>query len=122
MTSESKRAVAPDLSEDEIYNLISLTARQVVAFEKLRKAFDDCKKENILLYQRVGRLTALNGNNVKGIHTDDDEYLSSTPENIVGNHKRCLNFIILPPPIKTANEYADDNHYVQFKTDKNGNE
>ncbi len=49
---------------------ISLTPKQQIAFNNLRKAIEQCKKTKILLWDNYGKISGVNGRVVKIIAPD----------------------------------------------------
>lgn len=91
----------------EYQNAIGLTLGQKKAFDSLKKAITQCKKANILFYQNLESLGALNGNKVERITdkiTDPDV-----------SDEACLQYLLFPV-VKTECSWADDDHYVILKT------
>lgn len=77
-------------------NIKELTPEQTKAFKRLKKAFEDCKRSGIVMFNFYGDLNAYNGKLVNGM--SDDERHNSVP--VSGNN--AYNTLSIP------NEWADD--------------
>jgi hypothetical protein len=96
-------------TEEDYQAAIQLTNSQSKAFGKLKAAIALCKKTNILFYQNLETLGALNGNNVAYIGTDSDrEFL-----NMGSEEPCCLQFKDFPI-VTTSCSFADDNHFIKL--------
>ena len=89
-------------TEEEYQEAIELNNEQVKAFAALERAFSRCKKENILFYQNMDKLGALNGNNVRCVDEGCDAFAPN-----------CLQFKDYPI-VKLVDPFADDLHYVRL--------
>ena len=96
------------MKRDEVQKLIELTPEQDKAFSALSKAVKRCRKENILFYQCMETLGALNGNNVDSILCPDDRGGER------GSEEMSLHFLSFPC-VETECSFADDTHYVVLK-------
>ena len=83
-------------------DLFKLTTKQQRAFNKLKKALDDCKKANLFFYNNYGTLGVTDA---AKINQYDDVPTDFVDQYYVNN----LNEVKLP-----CNEWADDKHYFHL--------
>lgn len=106
------------LTAEDVQELICLTPRQQKAWDGLVKAVKLCKKEKIWFYQVLETLSGLNGNNVKDVRCEEDRILDNVPDFMFDYDTRCLNGgVSVFNGIYITCSFADDNHFIQLKTD-----
>jgi hypothetical protein len=84
-----------------------LTDEQKKAVTQLRRAFSAAKRANIYFYNVLGDIMALNGSVVDVVYSEDDRRRSDCS---------LREFSIAESVAKINCEFADDEHYVKFKT------
>lgn len=97
-----------NITREDVERLCELNKEQRIAFNSLQCAYAKCEKANILFHQVLDTLEAYNGNNIDKI-TDEDINGSVNGESIY-----CTQ-TLGAPSLKTANAWADDNHFVHLK-------
>jgi hypothetical protein len=102
------------MTRDDYQKAIDLTPVQEKAFDKLRKAVDGCRKTNILFYQCMESLGALNGNNVESVTDEGYRFLG---ESDPAPQEACLQYLDFPV-VKTERSWLDDDHCVVLRKGK----
>lgn len=92
------------MDEETVNSLCDLTSEQKKAFTNLKKAYKRCLNSGIFFHQILESLHAFNGNNVRTVDDNPkDGYCIQT-----------LDIDYMNMSILSA--WADDNHYVHFKS------